>query len=189
MAQRGEALLQSLEKRSKYVLRSQDNRGAVEKGSFGTIMIAEVQDRDGNSTGVEVAIKRQRRQDQERFEKEAIRERLVSASLRAIDSDNVMCLRDSYFESVGNERFQCLVYDLMDTDLHTWLKARKFMAVRKRVEVHSVDSRMLNSSASPIFPRKLLQGVLLLDVFTLLRCCAIPSSFPMVNGHINRGEC
>ena len=58
MAKSGEALLQSLEKRFMYVPRSQDNRDALGKGSFGTIMIAEVQDRDGNSTGVEVAMKR-----------------------------------------------------------------------------------------------------------------------------------
>ena len=58
MSQRGGALLQSPEKRFIFVLRSQGTRDALGTGCFGTIMIAEVQDRDGNSTGVEVAMKR-----------------------------------------------------------------------------------------------------------------------------------
>ena len=153
-------LVQSLEKKPLYVVRSQDIRDALGKGTFGTILIAEVLDRDGNGTGKEVATKRQHRPAQaSQFEKEANRERHVAGALRAIGNDNVMCLLDSYFQAVGSDNFQCLVFDLMDTDLHTWLKARKFTAVRKRVEVHSVDSRMLNSSAFPILPRKLLYRV------------------------------
>ena len=149
----------------------------LRKKTFGTILIPEVLDRDGNGTGKEVAIKRQHRPAQaSQFEKEANRERHVAGALRAIGNDNLMCLRDSYYESIGNNKFHCLVFDLMDADLHTWLKARKFTAVRKRVEVHSADSRMLNSSAFRIFSSEtLIQGVLLLEVFTFL---ALPGYLP-----------
>ena len=138
------ALVQSLEKPAKYAVRSRDVRDALGRGGFGTVLIGEELE-----TGAEVAIKRHRSPDGVKFANEAMREVRVSKAMRALEPENVMIMIDSFFENFGTAKYHCVVFPLMDMDLHTFMKHRKYIVNRKCVGVTCVDSPLINPLACP----------------------------------------